>query len=446
MKVCPDSNVNNVRKYLPGIVKAMAEGGLTSRNQLIGVIATIYTETTPFAPIREYGLGAGHSYRPYYGRGFIQLTHKSNFQAAERDLKIPGLVANPDLALQADVAAKILVWFWKGATGNNPMRKAEAGDWRGTRKAVNGGFNGWDEFSGAVERGLKIFTRGIDPNAVGVYPADGSYGLGCVDAGSGQNKVLAGVQNPTTQGNALIYALGLHARDRQSDYSLETVISGTNLPDVLKLDAQKTFELKGMADDLNGTYTVEEMIIYPLAPGGIEVEISATKPDPNAPPPQVFLHDSTQGMTPPDPVMLPTPVPAGDIPGRIYKAAIAAEGRSSRQGPGSGNVSCAWAVNLFCVLPAGLQNIGKYKNPDFDNVSVAVADVKSGLEGGRGQRVSRAEAVPGDIVIWPDESHIGICMAAGCTDVLSNSSSKAKFAWRKKVGDGWGEKIYRVTS
>lgn len=53
----------------------------------------------------------------YYGRGFVQLTWKVNYAKAETKCKIPGLLANPDLALLPVNAAKILIsgmgegWF-----------------------------------------------------------------------------------------------------------------------------------------------------------------------------------------------------------------------------------------------------------------------------------------------------------------------------------------------
>ncbi len=53
----------------------------------------------------------------YHGRGYVQLTWKTNYATAEKICKIPGLVANPDLALTDVNAAKIMIsgmqngWF-----------------------------------------------------------------------------------------------------------------------------------------------------------------------------------------------------------------------------------------------------------------------------------------------------------------------------------------------
>jgi putative chitinase len=58
--------------------------------------------------------GDGTKYR---GRGYVQLTWKNNYAKAQRICNIPGLVDNPDLAMDPTNAAKILIagmgdgWF-----------------------------------------------------------------------------------------------------------------------------------------------------------------------------------------------------------------------------------------------------------------------------------------------------------------------------------------------
>jgi hypothetical protein len=97
-----------------------------STAHLAYVLATAWHETaTRMQPIREFGLGRGHSYgRPDhtgqvpYGRGFVQLTWDHNYAKADQRLGLGGaLVRNYDLALQLDIASKIIVrgmiegWF-----------------------------------------------------------------------------------------------------------------------------------------------------------------------------------------------------------------------------------------------------------------------------------------------------------------------------------------------
>lgn len=97
------------------------------------VLATTYHETAfTMEPIEECGKGVGHSYgepdpvtgQTYYGRGYVQLTWKDNYQNAQdhvvdfRTMKcdVP-LVMQPDLAMTPWVAAQIAIigmsegWF-----------------------------------------------------------------------------------------------------------------------------------------------------------------------------------------------------------------------------------------------------------------------------------------------------------------------------------------------
>jgi putative chitinase len=105
--------------------------------QLAYLLATTYHETAgTMRPLEEYGRGKGYDYGKmldmgkgpgrrvactapphfYYGRGYVQLTWLSNYRAAGRKLGLD-LAGNPALALQPDVAARILVrgivegWF-----------------------------------------------------------------------------------------------------------------------------------------------------------------------------------------------------------------------------------------------------------------------------------------------------------------------------------------------
>jgi putative chitinase len=95
----------------------------------------------------------------YAGRGYVQLTGKANYRKAEAALGLP-LVANPDLALKGDVAARILVWGMEGgaftgkklghylptlvAAGREPFKQA--------RRIING----LDKADAIAEHALKM--------------------------------------------------------------------------------------------------------------------------------------------------------------------------------------------------------------------------------------------------------------------------------------------------
>ncbi|MDP9838199.1 hypothetical protein J2T09_002966 [Neorhizobium huautlense] len=79
--------------------------------------------------------------KTWLGRGFVQLTHKRNYEAMS-DLTGEDLVADPALAMRIDIAARILIegmrvgiftgWRLEFFFGRDKT------DWVGARKIVNG--------------------------------------------------------------------------------------------------------------------------------------------------------------------------------------------------------------------------------------------------------------------------------------------------------------------
>jgi hypothetical protein len=54
-------------------------------------------------------------YYPHYGRGYVQLTWAKNYARADDELDLGGkLISNEDLALQPDIAARIMVHGMEG--------------------------------------------------------------------------------------------------------------------------------------------------------------------------------------------------------------------------------------------------------------------------------------------------------------------------------------------
>lgn len=158
---CPPANV---KRFWPAIQAACLQNGLTDRASVIAIIATIATEVSSFEPINEFGgakyftqhyegradLGntqPGDGAR-YHGRGFIQLTGRTNYRSYGQKLGIP-LEDQPELALEPDVAARLLASYFKDRGVADAARK---GEWQSVRRKVNGGLNGWERFSSLVSR------------------------------------------------------------------------------------------------------------------------------------------------------------------------------------------------------------------------------------------------------------------------------------------------------
>lgn len=90
------------------VAKEGKDQGITNRNQWCYIMATIQHETAhTYKPIAEYG-GRHRWYAPYYGRGYVQLTHKSNY-AKYGTLLGENFVAHPDDVMKPDVSLFIIV-------------------------------------------------------------------------------------------------------------------------------------------------------------------------------------------------------------------------------------------------------------------------------------------------------------------------------------------------
>lgn len=95
------------------ILKACEANGITDSRKISYILATAFHESR-LKPVEEIGHGVGKEYgkfingHVYYGRGFVQLTWKSNYETFGHLLNID-LVNNPSLALNIDYAADILV-------------------------------------------------------------------------------------------------------------------------------------------------------------------------------------------------------------------------------------------------------------------------------------------------------------------------------------------------
>jgi hypothetical protein len=134
-----------------------AEQHQVDDRHLAYVLATTYHETAQtMEPIAEYGKGQGKSYgkpdpvtgETYYGRGYVQLTWKENYEKQDVKLGLGGtLVANADLALQPEYAMPILfegmadgdftgVGLPKYITCEDP--EIDTTDFYNARKIVNG--------------------------------------------------------------------------------------------------------------------------------------------------------------------------------------------------------------------------------------------------------------------------------------------------------------------
>jgi len=179
-KMFPGVPSTNIQTNLPFVLEALTAAGLGDKDMVLMALATIRAETGNFTPLSEFqskfntapggppfGLydnrsDLGNQGPPdgasLKGRGYIQLTGRSNYQIHGAAIGLGNdLVTNPALANQPDIAAKLLASFLKSKEAK--IRSALAkNDLRTARKLVNGGSHGLDQFTQAFNIGKSVIT------------------------------------------------------------------------------------------------------------------------------------------------------------------------------------------------------------------------------------------------------------------------------------------------
>lgn len=155
------------------VARALKDEGVLTPQTMAYALATVNRETAgSFAPVREgffaddpnnpgatgqseavkrgYDGGA-----PYYGRGFIQLTGKGNYDSIGKRIGVPDLGDNPDKALDPQVSAKAMAAFFKD---RGVADRANQGDFVGARGPINGS----DQAQEIADNANKYLSTPID--------------------------------------------------------------------------------------------------------------------------------------------------------------------------------------------------------------------------------------------------------------------------------------------
>ena len=171
----PVTPVANIRKHLPAVLSALAEQQLTTKALVLMALATIRAETESCEPVSEgvshfntspggepfdlydhrqcLGNLSPHDGQRFRGRGFVQLTGRANYAEHGRAIGLADqLVANPELANDPQIAARLLASFLKSRE-KQILAALAKNDLAAARKLVNGGSNGLARFVDAYQRG-----------------------------------------------------------------------------------------------------------------------------------------------------------------------------------------------------------------------------------------------------------------------------------------------------
>jgi putative chitinase len=166
-------------------------------------LGTVQHETGgTYKPLEEIGRGKGRPYgvptsngKIYYGRGFVQITWKTNYLKAGRLLGID-LVSNPEMALEFEIAYKIAArgmregWFTGKRLGD--YLGLDGGDYVAARAIINGTDQAQRiaDYAELWEKAIKHSNRQVEVAAVApsaevaaatvVQDAPGSFSLSSV--------------------------------------------------------------------------------------------------------------------------------------------------------------------------------------------------------------------------------------------------------------------------
>lgn len=179
-RMFPFTPVDNIRTNLPPVLDGLLERDLGDKAMVLMALATIRAEAESFEPISEgrskyntspggrpFDLydsrrdlgnrGAGDGDR-FKGRGFVQLTGRSNYETHGAAIGLGSqLVDNPDLANDPVVAARLLASFL-GAKERAIKEALLLDDLAHARRLVNGGSHGLDRFTDAYRIGQRVIV------------------------------------------------------------------------------------------------------------------------------------------------------------------------------------------------------------------------------------------------------------------------------------------------
>lgn len=166
LAVMPRLKKERAAVLLPHLNAAMTEAEINTKLRMAAFLAQLAHESAQLRYMEEIwgptdaqkryegrkDLGntvAGDGFR-YKGRGPIQLTGRSNYKKAGKDLGLD-LEGHPEQAATPEVGFRIAGWYWRT---HNLNTLADAKNFDGITKSINGGLNGKADRDGYYQKAL----------------------------------------------------------------------------------------------------------------------------------------------------------------------------------------------------------------------------------------------------------------------------------------------------
>jgi predicted chitinase len=153
--------------YAPHLARAMSAAGITTVTRAAAFLGQLAHESAELRYMEEIADGSAYEGRAelgnvqpgdgkrFKGRGPIQLTGRNNYRAAGMALGL-NLEREPHLAAMPEVGFRVAAWYWSRYRLND---LADALDFRGITRAINGGYNGLEQRLGYYHRALEVLGR-----------------------------------------------------------------------------------------------------------------------------------------------------------------------------------------------------------------------------------------------------------------------------------------------
>jgi putative chitinase len=166
--IMPHLSEAKAREYLHHLNEAMREARiLETVGRLAAFLAQLAFESGELRWMEEIASGDDYEGRArlgntqpgdgrrYKGRGPIQLTGRANYRAAGEALDLD-LEGNPTQVALPSVGFRVAGWYWTSRDIND---LADAGDFVGVTRAINGGTNGLDGRQVYHRRALQVLAH-----------------------------------------------------------------------------------------------------------------------------------------------------------------------------------------------------------------------------------------------------------------------------------------------
>lgn len=156
-----------VPKYIDYLNSAMAEFDINTPLREAAFIAQIAHESGEFRYTKELASGEAYEGRKdlgnfddgdgvkYKGRGFIQITGKSNYQQISNAFNVD-FINHPELLESPEWCCRSAAWWWK-KHGCNELADSE--NFIGLTRRINGGLNGYSSRIAYYTRALNVMGQ-----------------------------------------------------------------------------------------------------------------------------------------------------------------------------------------------------------------------------------------------------------------------------------------------